>query len=209
MDITKHKDRLIKWNLKIHIYLGLCLLFFIMLIGFSGLLLNHHWEFAKFWEDRKEIKYDKTIQISREREQYTLVNEIMNKLNLNGSIINPGFSTDSTVLNFTIAKPGTRYDIQADLNEGKINITEVKFNTWGTMSALHTLRNPTLKEQSERYQTAIASVWSISIDIASVGLIIICIGGWYIWMRMPKRKFYLGLISIASGLILVLYFLLL
>ena len=209
MDITKHKNGFIKWNSKIHIYLGLGLLFFIMLIGFSGLLLNHHWEFAKFWENRKEITYDKTIQISREREQYTLVNEIMNKLNLNGSIINPEFSPDSTLLNFIIAKPGTRYDIQANLNDGKINITEAKFNTWGTISALHTSRNPTLKEQSKRYQSAIASVWSISIDIASVGLIIICIGGWYIWMRMPKRKFYLGLISITSGFILCIYFLLL
>ena len=89
MDITKYKSGFIKWNLKIHIYLGLCLLFFIVLIGFSGLLLNHHWEFAKFWENRKEIKYDKTIQISREREQYALVNEIMNELNLHGSMINP------------------------------------------------------------------------------------------------------------------------
>lgn len=209
MNITKQNKNIKKWNRKIHIYLGLYLLFFIWLFGFSGLLLNHHWEFTDFWENRKEIKYDKTVQISGEREQYALVHEIMYKLNLDGSIINPGFSNDSILLNFIIAKPGTRYDVQANLNDGKIMVTEAKFNNWGIMRSLHTLRNPTLKEQSERYQTAIASIWSVSIDIVSVGLIVICLGGWYIWLQVPGKRFYLGLVSIASGFILCVYFLLL
>jgi len=63
MDITKQKESLTKWNRKIHIYLGLYFIFFTWLFGFSGLLLNHHWEFANFWENREEIKYHKTIVI--------------------------------------------------------------------------------------------------------------------------------------------------
>ncbi len=207
MDTTKHKKSLIKWNHKIHIYLGLYLLFFIWLFGFSGLLLNHHWEFANFWENRKEIKYHKTIQISREREQFPLVHEIKGKLNLDGSVINPRFSNDSILLNFIIAKPGIRYNVQANLNDGKIMITEAKFNLWGIMRALHTLRNPTLKEQNERYRTVIASIWSISIDMVSVGLMVICLGGWYIYLQVSRKRFYLGLISITSGFILCIYFL--
>lgn len=208
MNITKQKENLIKWNRKIHIYLGLYFLFFTWLFGFSGLLLNHHWEFAKFWENRKEIKYHKTIQISTERERFALVYEITNKINLNGSVINPRFSNDSILLNFVIAKPGTRYDLQANLNDGKIMITEVKFNTWGIMRALHAVRNPTLKEQSERYHTVIASIWSISIDIMSVSFIVICLGGWYMYLQVARRRFYLGLVSIVSGFILCIYFLL-
>ncbi len=208
MDLTKHKKGLMKWNRKIHIYLGLFLLFFIMLIGFSGLLLNHHWEFAGFWENRKEASYDKTVQISGEREQDVLVHEIMYNLKLNGSVISPGFSSDSVLLNFIVAKPGTRYDIQANLNDGKIRITETKFNSWGVLRALHTTRNPTKKEQSEQYQSTLASLWSISIDIASIGLIIICLGGWYLWLQVPKKRFYLGLISIVSGSLICVYFLL-
>ncbi len=207
MDIAKQKRSLTKWNQKIHIYLGLYLLFFIWLFGLSGLLLNHHWEFANFWEDRKEIKYHKTIQISRGMEQYTLVHEIKNKLNLDGSVINPIFSNDSIFLNFIIAKPGTRYDVQANLNDGKIMVKETKFNTWGIIRALHTTRNPTLKERSERYQTVIASIWSISLDIISVGLIIICLGGWYIYLQVPRKRFYLGLISITSGFVVCICFL--
>ncbi len=208
MDTTKVKKGLIKWSRKIHIYLGLCLLFFIMLFGFSGLLLNHHWEFAKFWENRKEIKYDKTIQISVEREQDALVHEIVNKLDLNGNIINPRFSNDSILLSFIVAKPGTRYDIQANLNEGEIMIKEAKFNNWGTMRNLHTIRNPTQKEQGERYQSVLASIWSISIDVVSVGLIVICLGGWYLWLQVGRKRFYLGLISIVSGFVVCIYFLL-
>ncbi len=207
MDLTKLKKGLIKWSRKIHIYFGLCLLFFLMLFGFSGLLLNHHWEFANFWENRKEITYDKTIQISSEREQNALVHEIVNKLHLNGSIINPRFSDDSILMNFIVAKPGTRYDVQANLNEGKIMITEAKFNGWGTIRNLHTIRNPTPKEQDERYQSILASIWSLSIDVVSVGLIVICLGGWYLWLQVGRKRFYLGLISISGGLILCIYFL--
>jgi hypothetical protein len=207
MDFLRLNSVLIKWSRKIHIYIGLSLLIFIMLFGFSGLLLNHHWEFAKFWENRKEIKYDKTISISYEREQDALVNEIADKLQLKGSIINPRFSSDSMILDFIVAKPGTRYDIQAHLNDGKILITEAKFNNYGTMRNLHTLRNPTPKEEGERQQSAWASIWSVSIDIISAGLIVICLLGCYLWMQSGKKRFYYGLISLATGLILCIYFL--
>ena len=186
----------------------LMLPFFIMLIGFSGLLLNHHWEFAKFWENRKEIKYDKTIQLSGEREQDALIHEIVNTLHLKGSIINPRFSDDSVLLKFIVAKPGTRYDVQANLNEGKILITEAKFNNWGTMRNLHTIRNPSPEELGNRYPSIWASVWSITIDILSVGLIILCLGGWYLWLHVERKRFYFGLISIAGGFIICIYFLL-
>ena len=207
MDILKQKKNLIKWNRKIHIYLGLFLLFFIWLFGLSGILLNHHWEFASFWENREEIKYDQYILISGEREQYKLVHEVMNKLDLNGSIISPGFSNDSIYLNFIIAKPGTRYDVRANLTDGNVKVTEAKFNAWGVVRALHTLRNPTLKEYSERYQSIIASIWSISIDIVSVGLIIICLGGWYLLLQVPGKRFYVGLVSIFGGVLICIYIL--
>ncbi|MCK5705568.1 MAG: PepSY-associated TM helix domain-containing protein [Cyclobacteriaceae bacterium] len=208
MDTTKLKIGFSKWSRKIHMYIGLFLLFFITLFGFSGLLLNHHWEFANFWENRKVTKYDQTIQISGEREQTALLHEIVNKLHLNGSIINPRFSNDSILLSFIVAKPGTRYDVQANLNEGKIMITEAKFNSWGTMRNLHAIRNPTPKEQGKRYPSGLASIWSISIDVLSVGLIVICLGGWYLWLQVGRKRFYLGLISLSGGLILCIYFLL-
>lgn len=207
--MSTEKKILIKWNRKIHIYLGLYLLFFMWLFGFSGLLLNHHWEFANFWENRIETGYDKTIQISEERDQEALVHEIMNKLNLNGSLNNMIFSTDSVFFNFVISKPGTRYVVKANLNNGKIMITETKLNNWGIMRILHTSRNPSSKEQSERYPSIIASIWSISLDIVSVGLIVMCLGGWYVWMQAQRKRFYLGLVSITGGFILCVYLLLL
>ena len=163
MDGTQQKNGLLKWNVRIHIYIGLYLLFFIWLFGFSGLLLNHHWEFANFWEERKEISYNKTVRISEERDQYILVHDIAKKLHLNGSISNLKFSNDSILLHFIISKPGTRYDIQASLDDGNIIIKEMRFNKWGIMRALHTLRNPTTNEQGDKYQAVMASIWSISI----------------------------------------------
>ena len=206
--MTKQKKGWLKWNLKIHIYIGLFLLFFTWLFGISGLLLNHHWEFASFWEERKEISYDKTIQISEEREQFALVNEIKNKLNLNGSISNLSFSNDSILLNFIISKPGTRYDIKANLHDGNILISEMKFNKWGIMRALHTLRNPTSKEMDVKQQAAMATIWGVSVDVLSVSLIVLCLGGWILLLQVRGKRFYLGLISIGCGLTLCILFLL-
>ena len=62
MDLTKLRDGMIKWSRKIHIYIGLCLLLFIMLFGFSGLLLNHHWEFASFWETERRANMNKRFK---------------------------------------------------------------------------------------------------------------------------------------------------
>jgi hypothetical protein len=207
METNKQKKGLLKWNLKIHIYIGLYLLFFIWLFGFSGLLLNHHWEFANFWEERKETSFEKTITISGAREEYRLVHDIMHKIDLNGNISNAKFSDDSILLSFIISKPGTRYDIQANLIDGNILIKEMNFNKWGIMRALHVLRNPTLSEQGGRYQSAMASIWSISMDIVSVSLIMLCLGGWYLWIKATRKRFYLGLISVACGFILCVFFL--
>jgi hypothetical protein len=207
MEMNKQKKGLLKWNLKIHIYIGLYLLFFIWLFGFSGLLLNHHWKFANFWDERKEASFERTFTISGEREQYTLVHDIMHKIDLNGSISNLKFSEDSIFLNFIISKPGTRYDIQANLIDGNILIKEMRFNKWGIMRALHVLRNPSLKKQGDRYQSAIAYIWSISMDIVSVSLILLCFGGWYLWIKTPRKRFFRGLIAVASGFIICICFL--
>jgi hypothetical protein len=201
------KKSLIKWNRKIHIYLGLFLILFIWLFGISGLLLNHHWEFANSWEKRKVNSYDKTIEISKEREKYMLVHEIMSKISLDGSVVNLRYSTDSLYLNFIATKPGMRYDIKANLNDGKILIEETEYDQWQILRSLHKLRNPTQKEQKERHQSTMAFIWTLSLDIVAVSLIIICLGGWYLLTQIPRKRFYLGLISLSGGFILCIYFL--
>lgn len=207
MNNSQRKKGLSKWNRKIHIYFGLFFLLFIWLFGISGVLLNHHWEFTNSWEKREVISYEKRIEISNEREKRRLQQEIVDKINLNGSIVNLRYSSDSLFLNFIVSKPGTRYEIQADLNDGNVLIKETKLDQWAVMTSLHKLRNPTQKEQGEQYQSILAFVWSISLDIVSVGLIVICLGGWFMWLQIPKKRFYLGLASILGGTLLCVYFL--
>ena len=97
------------------------------------------------------------------------------------------------LLNFIISKPGTRYDIKANLDDGDILISEMKFNKWGIMRALHTLRNPTTKEEGDKYQAVMASIWSISIDIFPVSLIVLCMGGLLEWLQVRGKDSIWGL----------------
>lgn len=208
MDRLRLNGILIKWSRKIHLYLGLGMLLFIMLFGFSGLQLNHHWAFTRFWDKREETSYDRSVQISIERDQEALAREIMNKADLHGSIFNPEFSDDSLMLEFVVAKPGKRYELKANLGDGNIHIKEVTFNAWGTMQNLHTIRNPGPKERNERYSSRLASIWSFSIDMIATGLIMMCLLGLYLWTQAERKRFYLGLISLAAGLIICVYALL-
>jgi hypothetical protein len=209
MNTVDKKKIWLRWNLKIHLYIGLFILFFIWLFGSSGLLLNHHWEFANFWEDREEQSSSRVIEIGRNKEPYVLAHEITSKLNLNGSIRNITFSNDSLGLNFIVLKPGTRYDVQAMLDDGEIVVKEMKFNLWGILRALHVLRNPSREEMGEQQQTILSSIWGVTIDVLSVSLIVLCLGGWIMWLRVPGRRFILGLISLTCGFILCICYILL
>ena len=207
MNRTHKNKKIKKWNRKIHVYLGLFLLLFIWLFGLSGMLLNNHWDFANSWEKRKVISYDKIIEISKERDKHILVGEIMDKLSMGGSIYNLRYSSDSVRLEFIAAKPGNRYEVKADLSDGKIAVKETILDGWDAMRSMHKLRNPMPNEEGERYQPVWAFIWSISMDIVSVGLIIICLGGWYLWLQADRKRIYLGLISITGGFILCVYIL--
>src|ERR1035441_1125119 len=50
------------WNRKLHYYVGLYLLFFLWLFAFTGLLLNHSWNFAQFFPNRKVSTWERPVQ---------------------------------------------------------------------------------------------------------------------------------------------------
>src|SRR5262245_57781806 len=50
------------WNRKLHYYAGLYLLLFLWLFAFTGLLLNHSWQFAEFWPQRKQSTVERVVQ---------------------------------------------------------------------------------------------------------------------------------------------------
>src|SRR5438552_16365501 len=59
-NVRRYPARFERWNRKLHLYVGLFLLFFIWLFAFSGLLLNHPTRtFAEFWTNRKETNYER------------------------------------------------------------------------------------------------------------------------------------------------------
>ncbi len=207
MKYSRLRNNLIAWNRKIHIYLGLFLLLFIWLFGLSGLLLNHHWEFSNSWVKRKVVSYEKMIKPGKEKDGKNMAREIADKLNLSGNIVNVRYSADSSVLDFILTKPGTRYDLSTKLRTCRVTIKETILDQWAAIKALHTMRNPTQKEMNDRHQPTLAYIWSFSIDVVSVGLIIICLGGWYLWYQAEKKRFYLGLISLTTGVILAAYIL--
>ena len=80
-------ENIIYWNRKLHIYVGLFLLLFILFFSFSGLLLNHgQWKFAGFWEKRIENEIITNVTIPANMDSTALLQHFMKQLNISGAV---------------------------------------------------------------------------------------------------------------------------
>src|SRR4026207_530382 len=75
------------WNRKLHYYLGLYFLLFLWLFSLTGLLLNHSgWGFAEFWPQRKETRYEMSIETPPAGSELARARDLMRQLNVVGEI---------------------------------------------------------------------------------------------------------------------------
>ena len=140
-------EKIISWNRRFHIYIGLFLLFFILLFSVSGLLLNHsQWEFASFWKERKETKTATQVTIPVNRDNASLIQHFMKQFNMSGEVSNVQLTPES--IYFRVAKPGFIQEIKVDFISCISVRKEITFNWWGKIRNLH-IFNGSDKEHPE------------------------------------------------------------
>src|SRR4029078_7786979 len=88
------------WNRKLHYYVGLYFLLFIWLFSFTGLLLNHHWNFAEFFPNRKTSSFERSIEPPPPTSEVDQARDLLTQLGLRGEV---GAITHPTLtqLNYT------------------------------------------------------------------------------------------------------------
>ena len=103
-------------NRKIHIHLGLGLLFFVWLFSVSGLILNHGtWKMTSFWEEREERNFDFKVSVAG-LENQAVVDAAVQHLSISGEVRIQNQTLDR--LEFRIESPGVVNDIGIDLATG-------------------------------------------------------------------------------------------
>lgn len=191
-------------NRKLHIHLGLFLLFFIWLFSLSGLILNHgSWKFASFWNEREEASAEFTLPQSVLTQPDVKI-EVMKFLNFKGEI--HGASSSGENIKFRIEAPGTVRDVNVNVATGIGTVKVLKFNFWGKFRTLHTFNGIDKGNTSQSPNWWVANIWRYAMDAIALGLIIICLSSWVMWYKI-RQDYKFGLLALIIGFAMVGYFL--
>lgn len=192
------------WNRKLHIHLGLFLLLFIWLFSISGLLLNHgSWEFASFWEQRKQKESVTEMTLPIGLDSAGLLHLVMEKLEISGEVTNVKYSADA--FDFRVGSPGVGRDLHVDLRSGTVSQKEYELNIWGKIRTLHTFNGVDKKNIDKQPNWIITHVWRFAMDAIAVALILLCVSSWIMWYKIRKDYRWSATVLIA-GFLTSIYF---
>ena len=192
------------WNRKLHIHLGLFLLLFIWLFSISGLLLNHgSWEFASFWEQRKQKESVTEMTLPTGLDSAGLLHMVMEKLEISGEVTNVKYS--AVGLDFRVGSPGFGKDLHVDLAKGTVSQKEYELNIWGKIRTLHTFNGVDKKNINKKANWVITHVWRFAMDGIAVALFVLCVSSWIMWYKIRKEYKWSTAILIA-GFFTSIYF---
>jgi hypothetical protein len=176
------------WNRKGHYYVGLYFLFFLWLFAFTGLLLNHSWKFAEFWPNRRVSKFERKVEVAPIGNDVDRAHDLMIRLGVIGEIEWTTVRPDSAAFEFRVNRPGHNFTVTAYAEQGRAVIEETEINTWGVMRVLHTFTGVRAGDERNERDWFLTTLWVISMDAVSVGIVIMLLSGLYMWYGLPAKR---------------------
>lgn len=187
------------WNRRAHYYLGLYLLFFVWLFSFTGLVLNHpKWDFADFWPGRKESTIDRQIKRPPAGTDLDQARNILSQLGLQGEIEWTVERGESSRLDFRASRPGSIFEVSADLDRGQATVRRIEVNAWGVMRMLHTFSGVHAEDTRNGRDWILTDIWVFTMDSIAAGLAVVVLGSYYMWWRLPQKRAW-GLAVLLAG----------
>ncbi len=184
------------WNRKAHYYLGLYLLFFLWLFSLTGLMLNHQQWFRDLYE-RRETKYDGTIDGPSGETQLAQTLDVMRQLNLAGEVDLPA-SQPVGHIDFNVSRPSGAAQVRVDINAKKAYVREFENGHLHAFQIFHTFSGSRFNQPASRPDWIMTRIWVFAMDALAAGLIVMVLGSYYMWWTLKKRK-ALGLVALFLG----------
>src|ERR1039457_7660365 len=66
--------------------------------------------------------------------------------------------------------------------------------------SLHEFIGVRLAGPDTRRNWIVTSVWALSMDAVSLGLIVMVVGGYYLWWRLPRKRAW-GVVALGLGVL--------
>ncbi len=197
-----------KWNRKIHIYLGLYMLFFLWLFSVSGLLLNHVQDW--FSHQRPAVEeLTRAIEPPTADENAGKAVELMKQLGWSGEIVlGPSLPRDGHFY-FRILELDHLIFVDADLNnyQAKLRVVPRRWTQFMVdMHAFTGVRRAWGEPVPSTRDWWMTKVWSFCIDAIAAGLMVTVLTAIYMWYQLKKKR-RLGLIVLSSGVLVCSFFL--
>ncbi len=195
------------WNRRIHVYFGLYFLLFIWLFAFSGLVLNHNWEFTQFYQTEEKLVSTHAITAPAASDDSRMARDIAAQLGLRGEVNVSARSEEAPgVLKFQVARAGTAYQVSADLTKASAEVEQRGPGAWRLLHTLHTFTGVSLRDETRQRNWAPTWLWIIAMDALAIGLLAMVGTGIYLWWQLPARR-KTGLMALGAGVVISLYFL--
>lgn len=191
------------WNRKLHIHIGLFLLLFIWLFSLSGLLLNHHWEFATFWEQREQKESVTELTLPARLDSAGVIHAVVDELGISGEITNVKYSADA--LDFRVTSPGKGKELHVDLAKGTVTQKQYSLNIWGKIRTLHTFNGVDKRNIEKGANWFVTAIWKFAMDGIAILLILLCVSSWVMWYNI-RKDYRWGAIVLTIGLVISIYF---
>lgn len=188
------------WNQKIHIYLGLYFLVFLWLFALSGVLLNHGWQFAEFWSQRKQSSREQNITLPSVATDLLRAQDVMRQLGLAGEIEWMATRPTSERFEFRVQRPGRTVDVRIDTAKQSATVQEIRVNGWGVFRTLHTFTGTRANAPTAQRDWWLTKLWSFSMDALAVGLVLLVLTSGV--LAFERRDKWLGAgISVTLGIL--------
>jgi len=186
------------WNEKLHYYSGLCLLLFIWLFSFTGLVLNHRWEIGNYWVRRSESTFTQKVQPPPGGSGLAEAQDSMRQLHLRGEVTLADSPAPPDQFTFRVYKPALMTDVKVDLQKNEATVHQIHVNAWGFLQMLHTFDVEKRDGPSEPRHWVLSKIWCFTMDAVAVGLIFMVLSSYYMWFRL-KRSHTWGWLTLALG----------
>jgi hypothetical protein len=184
------------WNRKLHFYLGLYFLFFLWLFSATGLMLNHQQWFRGLYQ-RAETSYQKPTETPRGDTDADRARDIARQLDLRGEIDWPA-SQPVGHLDFNVNRPNGAAQVRADLNAKQTYIKEFDNTALHAFQTFHTFSGSRFNQPATQRDWIVTSLWVWAMDALAVGLMVMVLGGYYMWWRSKQARM-LGWAVLALG----------
>ena len=191
-----------KFLKKLHVYGGLALSFYVIILGISSLQFQHR--FVEFQPGKKVVHWEQEFEVPSLEDKSQLKAAIRDSLQLNGYLPWWKEYTDSTgIYHFMISRPGKQYWVTVPESYDHVLVDESRMSFISVVFALHPLTGGF-------EGPGFAKIWRIISEVMSVLLLLIILLSiqlWYAQSFSEKRGWIivLGLILFSFLLIILVW----